>query len=620
MANIPLSEVPQAPSLASVAKPDLTTLTPPQDNTWRQIRGMIDQGAAAMMQRPYNIQGNPDAAAEGRAQAANGEAQANQGKAITQSGLDLGKGLVDGYDMIKTNAAATFYNNYTLAKAQLKEQMQSSDPSTWQIQQQKFNASYPDTILKGINPIGLHAIAPDILKKQAQDTAETGIDAHVKQNELEKHNQTTAISTAIDNGDYKTASALVASMQENGLLSPVEASAKAEMISGAKGKAAIAQQMAIDPDGTKQKLQDAFDRGNSKDYDPSKPLIPEWPNITRAELPSYIKAANDLKGRQQDAIFSNVWSRSENHEFPDVASLKADQQFQRLSPENQQAAIDAQLTKWTYGDTADSARSDVIAAIGNYNPAKDSAYETKQAISRQILSTVPPSARGDLLKKLNDTFSESADEKVQRTAIGELHAVLKNASGNDGSTKSVYAADDATEAFKKAWSDPKQRGNGSLQDARKIIDILTQKTQWGAGANEGLQNKPVGGFMNWLKGTKPQASNDDGSGLGKVTSYGYQNDETPDGNTQTGKSAIGKLSIDSLAVSPDIERQLKSQGISIGDKVQLKMADGSTVVRTWDDRTAKQYKGKPLTGRFDFYSPKGLADQEGTQVVGVSKI
>lgn len=491
MANIPLSEVPQAPALTSVAKPALTEITPPQDQTWRQIRGMIDQGAQAMTQRAYNIQGNPDAAAVGRAQAVVGEAQVKQGEDIVWVGSQLGKVARSAYDIIKTNAAATFLNNYTLASAKLKEQMQSSDPSTWQLQQQRFNANYADTVLKGINPIGLHAIAPDILKRQAQDTAETGIAAHSKQMDLDKTNQLMAVTHATDNGDYKTAGALVSSMQENGLLSPAEASAHAERISATAGKSALAQQMTIDPDGTAAKLQEAYNKGNSKDYDPSKPLLPEWPTLTRAEIPTYIKAAEVMKGRQQDGILTNVMARAENHEFPDVASLQADPLYKKLSPENQQAVVDGQLNKWSYGVKADEAINAVHAAIAEYRPATDSETSTKQAITRQILSTVPQDQRKDLIEELHHALNANHDQSVVVAAKGEIGDIARKAFPKDQTQIRKYS-DDVKQGFLRAWADPKQRGNGTIEDARQVINGITKNAK--AAADAAAASK--GGFWN----------------------------------------------------------------------------------------------------------------------------
>jgi len=92
--------------------------------------------------------------------------------------------------------------------------------------------------------------------------------------------------------------------------------------------------------------------------------------------------------------------------------------------------------------------------------------------------------------------------------------------------------------------------------------------------------------------------------IGVVTTYGYKGDTTPDRNSANGIGAWdNKLSETSLAVSRDIEAQFRAAGIFPKSKVSLLLDNGQTIVKTWDDRTAKAYKGKALTGRFDFYSP-----------------
>jgi hypothetical protein len=102
-----------------------------------------------------------------------------------------------------------------------------------------------------------------------------------------------------------------------------------------------------------------------------------------------------------------------------------------------------------------------------------------------------------------------------------------------------------------------------------------------------------------------------GGALGKITDYGQADDSTPDPDTKAGRSAIGRLTPDSMAVSPDIEAKMNQAGIRIGDNVNLKLADGSTITRRFDDRTAKT-----LTGRFDLYSPGGPHPLRDKPVVG----
>lgn len=112
---------------------------------------------------------------------------------------------------------------------------------------------------------------------------------------------------------------------------------------------------------------------------------------------------------------------------------------------------------------------------------------------------------------------------------------------------------------------------------------------------------------------------------GKVTHYNFPGDPYSDSNSRNLKGAWNnKLNEDSLAISPDIERKFKAAGIGQGDPVELTLADGSTVIRNWDDRTMQDADaikkfGKPLTGRFDFHSPGGKQKNDGMAVVSFRK-
>jgi hypothetical protein len=112
---------------------------------------------------------------------------------------------------------------------------------------------------------------------------------------------------------------------------------------------------------------------------------------------------------------------------------------------------------------------------------------------------------------------------------------------------------------------------------------------------------------------------------GKVTSYNFPGDAYSDTNSRNLLGAWNnKLTKNSLAISPDIERQFKAAGIGKGDPVELTLADGSTVIRNWDDRTMQDADaikkfGKPLTGRFDFHSPGGKQKNDGMAVVSFRK-
>lgn len=116
----------------------------------------------------------------------------------------------------------------------------------------------------------------------------------------------------------------------------------------------------------------------------------------------------------------------------------------------------------------------------------------------------------------------------------------------------------------------------------------------------------------------------------KVTDFGQANDPYRDSNSAKGIGAggIGEpgngpaglqggnylLKDYSMAVSPDVEAQMKASGIKLGDWVTVQTSDGRTFAKRFDDRTASY-----LSGRVDFYSPVGRAPGLDSSVVAIAK-
>jgi hypothetical protein len=133
-------------------------------------------------------------------------------------------------------------------------------------------------------------------------------------------------------------------------------------------------------------------------------------------------------------------------------------------------------------------------------------------------------------------------------------------------------------------------------------------------------------------GTMNKVSNDDA----RVTIFGYSSDPYKDKASlqgiganvspeeaaliKAGKPTSAKM-IDGqdFAVSSDIEELFKSQGIKMRDTVTLKTADGKTHTGRWMDRTATDVDGKPLSGRFDIYSPSGNHPLKDSKIAGFTR-
>ena len=73
-----------------------------------------------------------------------------------------------------------------------------------------------------------------------------------------------------------------------------------------------------------------------------------------------------------------------------------------------------------------------------------------------------------------------------------------------------------------------------------------------------------------------------------------------------------------IAVSPDIRASFEANNVKEQDLVTLTLEDGTTHTGRWMDITADEYAGKPLTGRFDVYTPEGRSPIVGRSVASWS--
>ena len=309
-------------------------------------------------------------------------------------------------------------------------------------------------------------------------------------------------------------------------------------------------------------------------------------------------------------------------------------------------------------------------AITGYNPAADDAtgWTKYNQILDQIQTTVPKDMRERMMGELKDTWSATAREgksrnpkqdyaaslmvKIQELGEGGFLGV-ETGKDKPGDKGIVVDQDKAMAYWSKVESiqsnmidwlnDPKNKDASPEQASSQLKAILGKSAQDGAAARIMEKNKPrasgyvvpagMGGVYVPPVAPSPTPTKSEdlinkGKAIkaeGKVTSYNFPGDAYSDTNS---RNLIGawnnKLTENSLAISPDIERKFKSSGIGKGDPVELTLADGSTVIRNWDDRTMQDEQatrkfGKPLRGRFDFHSPDGKQASDGMAVVSFRK-
>lgn len=184
------------------------------------------------------------------------------------------------------------------------------------------------------------------------------------------------------------------------------------------------------------------------------------------------------------------------------------------------------------------------------------------------------------------------------------------------------------------------------QDAQKVLDAQAAKAQAVGQPNQDTWFQ-IKGRLEQAKGmpdtgeppagtlfpTRPTGAPAGPPKLtsGRVTSYGYRGDETPDrwssmgigsfsgaaaiNAARRGQSHPMQLQAGDIAVSPDKERELKAAGIQPGDTIEIRYADGRTHTGRWMDRTSNS-----LRGRWDIYSPSGPSGDNDTPVTSFRKL
>jgi hypothetical protein len=302
----------------------------------------------------------------------------------------------------------------------------------------------------------------------------------------------------------------------------------------------------------------------------------------------------------------------------------------------------------------------IVQKIEVYDASSDSKLEDYMALASEIRS-LPAGYRREPLDLLYDKFREfkNGRKPVPATALDQIKKQaaddLKNFRFGKWKIKKDGSISDDQIPLREAanlrfsqemtelnnWA--KQNSDKAKVDAevyKAHNDIITRLNKEDAAAGRPSTRRPVeipsiskppanpSGIpdVDEVLRTMPTGASAPGAQpLGKVTSYNFPNDPYSDSNS---RNLIGawnnRLSDTSLAISPDIERKFKAAGIGKGDPVELTLADGSTVIRTWDDRTMQDAQaikkfGKPLTGRFDFHSPGGKQKNDGMAVVSFRK-
>lgn len=284
----------------------------------------------------------------------------------------------------------------------------------------------------------------------------------------------------------------------------------------------------------------------------------------------------------------------------------------------------------------------------------DAAYSSEwNSLRTELMGIIPAPFRADVSRELDarSPARRQMDRKkaprVKNTLLEDLESISlarisrARESGQFGSISEDASPEDREAAFRKS-EDLRiktvqyfaEHPDAKEKEALEWVDGLISGDR--AATSAGTAQGYVPGFtrpqpmtlpgISARSGQRPVA----GSAGDRITSYGYPGDPTPDSNSsagigawvnsdeaariRAGENTPNKLRKNDFAVSPDVEKRFRDAGISEGDQVVLQLSDGTSITGRWMDRTAEEWKGKKLTGRFDLYSPDGPSPLDGKSV------
>jgi hypothetical protein len=580
MANIPLSEIPNAP----------TAVFTPTASANFNVEGAANQVAG---------QAKADIAQGYDASKVNPQAAGAIGRAISDlgNGIDRGaQGVAGGLILMdaasrrqqleeasrtgvikKFQNEANVQNNYADL---MKDQPAGMAGAMWL----KAAGQNGENLLQGMNPYETYAMLPD-----AMHTFHTGVvsavhadrSAYTQDQEAQGNIQFTSL---YNQQNWAGADKVnEAQWQLRHITEPQYLSNK-QAIEVGQQKQGLSQDIASSLAG-----DGAFAKQVADTAQQEKPLQ-GYEQLSPKQLGDAYKVGNYLNGKRMDAAQDNVLNRV------DTGVVSSPEQLSKLPEWNQM----------------DKDRQDALIQRLNYNKVGTPQGEIDFKNAKQLVDNYPPTGDSNNVKDYWDArnfiIANVADGGQSKALLGELDKKNTEMAGNSGQLKpqtqvNQWLSQSLTEMLKNnsfGAFDPDLKGGTPEQlkanlnalntkediyeavlaknpknrmEAQNALDEAInspaiQKKQWGAGASEGLNNSPSG-FWNWIKGSKPQASND-GWNDGTATSFGTNVNGTPDkADNGNGKYAGTKTADPHYQGASLSEAQLRAHGIDPENKDQV---------------------------------------------------
>jgi hypothetical protein len=551
----------------------------------------------------------------------------------------------------------------TLMRIALEKQANDQDTTPVEKWQEKWASNVADT-RKQISEIGMSKNTFAKLSPTMDRWAELSkvkIEGQANQKRIEGYRMNTkanAVKKMADD-DYEGAFAAIDEGVKKGVFSEEQGKLEKAMMqddiirkSKVQRDANVASDIIKNPIGAEADLEKAIQTGKSELF----PHLTEKSDLVRAYSNARSEASvyrNNIEDDVDQLILSGQMTKPE-----DIRNVA-----EGVLPERRiLAAIDTLSKTPAEMEKALAMRPTLLAMVDAYDANKDDKNRSEYLKIKDSIRQLPEGERGELLSSLRDKWNNPKETTPVNEATSQLKTLFtkgqfgtwKEDDGKmaDAEVPKFLAAGKKFAGFKSNLENWAKANPKEARDQTKVYEKLNEILK----ADKEIQTPKSGGSSwwypsSWFAPSKPAISTDDvrkkadappktskADGInkksskediakaeGKVTSYGFKGDAHSDSNSRAGIGAWdNKLKENSLAISPDIEGKFKAAGIGEGDPVELTLADGSTVVRNWDDRTMQDKQaiekfGKPLTGRFDFHSPGGKQKNDGMAVLSFRK-
>jgi len=633
MAQIPLSQIPNAPDLSSMAAPQVNNVS---------LSKVDFSGERAAVARGYE-----SAKQDPRSAGLVGASVSEAGQGVYKAA----KTLADKQQELNDNAAwAEFSTNYAVKREDFLQSLDQSRPETWRGADNEFQAKVANPAWQALPVSVQQKYYPSFLKLTSEDQVRLGHSAFQAKVAGDLVKQGTQVDFLLESGKYDDAKKALEGMRVG--LSSEQYETKLSKINTEEQLGYVNKDIALRPDDWSAYLSDLY----AKDEQ-----IPESPNISKDQIPKLIQHANNVSKVQQDQNYGSISSDINSGNLKSFVDVEKDPRFQKIKDEKYKASLrDSIADRNLNTPQGDAYSKDAMLKVKGYPNTDDPATEAME-IRRYNNENVPSIFRDAINKALDSKIAEMASNNGRLKPETELiqYGVQRLSVARDGGVFGKFYSDadvkkDTSGVLAKANIEVmklmedvettlRNSGVKTRAEADKVIETATAAGRAKQAAGDLGNQKGWLDFLNSKKaevdrrpdflktGLSPQASNGGFTPIGdkswSVTSYGYPGDTTPDKNSSAGIGAFTKhLTRDSFGTSYDVEEKLRQAGVKPGEKVNFKLSNGQVVTKVWHDRGATPEQARKMGlrnyyGRVDLYSPDSPHElaKQGVKVIAFKR-